>query len=351
LTDNLAAEIPDPLVTLTMGAVATAWNASTDSTVIYAGLGEANSISTTMNPNNANSQFYGAGIIKSTDGGQTWTLLGGPGSANIFYRSAISKIVVDQSDPDIVYAAVATAKNGVTGNEGIWSSTDGGQTWTNTTATAIPGSNQDMFSDLVMPDPNNPNLLFAAVGEPVGSVDNGVYETTDAGQHWTLLKNLPNGAMQNDLQGVGRITLAVSSNFVESGVPEYDLYAAFIADDLTQSATITSASESAANPNGEYTVTISYKNMQGLQPFAANQDAVISGLGPYDGKVTITSAGLTGNASYFTYQTDTGNLAPVTNPQDATANSPFGTLYQLGYVTVRGSLTGSTDGTDDSKAA
>src|SRR5207245_2768910 len=92
LTDNLAEQVGDPLVTLSVGAVATAWDPATASTVIYAGLGEANSISTTMDPGSANSQFYGAGIVKSTDGGQIWTLLGGPGSSNNFYRSAISKI-------------------------------------------------------------------------------------------------------------------------------------------------------------------------------------------------------------------------------------------------------------------
>ena len=109
LTDNLAEQTDDPLVTLSVGAVATAWDTATASTVIYAGLGEPNSVSTTMDPGSANSQFYGTGIIKSTDGGQTWTLLGGPGSSNIFSRSAISKIVaVDQNDPDIVYAAVST---------------------------------------------------------------------------------------------------------------------------------------------------------------------------------------------------------------------------------------------------
>ncbi len=340
LTDNLS-NIGDPLLSLTVGAVATAWDPSTASTVIYAGLGEANSISTYMNPSNANSQFYGAGILKSTDGGQDWSLLGGPGSSNLFYRSAISRIVVSPSDPSIVYAAVSTAKNGITGNEGIWSSTDGGSSWTNTTQTAIPGSDQDMFSDLVMPDPNNANLLFAAIGEPVGSVDNGVYETTDGGAQWTELTNLPNGAQQTDLQGVGRITLAASSNIGTAEDPKYQLYAAFIANDLTQSATLTAASESQTATGGEYTVTVDYTDMQGLEPFAPDQDLILSGLDGYDDKIQITAVGTGGGTPYLQYQTDTPDIPPVVDAQGASARSPFGTLYQLGYVTITGSLTGA----------
>jgi hypothetical protein len=43
---------------------------------------------TFMTPGSRASQFYGAGIIKSTDGGQTWTLLGGSGTSNLFYRAS-----------------------------------------------------------------------------------------------------------------------------------------------------------------------------------------------------------------------------------------------------------------------
>lgn len=77
LTDNLAAQVNDPLVTLSVGAVATVWDASTNSTVIYVGLGEANAVTNLMTPSEGATQFYGTGMIKSTDGGQTWTLLGG----------------------------------------------------------------------------------------------------------------------------------------------------------------------------------------------------------------------------------------------------------------------------------
>ncbi|HZV08002.1 MAG TPA: hypothetical protein VE999_23160 [Gemmataceae bacterium] len=236
LTDNLAAQTGDPLINLNVGAIATSWDAYTGKTIIYAGLGEANSESDLMTTSAAASQFYGAGIIESVDGGQTWTLLGGQGSSNTFYRSAISKIVLDPTNPDNIYVAVSTAKNGVVGNEGIWHSADGVQSWVNTTNTTvnpkgIPGSTVDMFSDLVM-DPSNDQVLYAAVGEATGSADNGVYMTTDGGTSWTKMTNLPYG------KSVGRITLALSGNLNPSGPPQYELYAAFILDSLTQTAEI-----------------------------------------------------------------------------------------------------------------
>src|SRR5438105_9387338 len=161
LTDNLATQINDPLVTLSVGAVAAVLDPVTQTPVLYAGLGEANAESTFMTPGSGASQFYGAGLIKSTDGGQTWTLLGGNGTANLFYRSAISRIVIAPPNPAIVspnnlgvvYAAVSTAKNGVTGNEGIYASPDGGQTWINTTAAAGLPANLT-YSDLAL-DPAN----------------------------------------------------------------------------------------------------------------------------------------------------------------------------------------------------
>ena len=100
LTDNLAAQINDPLVTLSVGAIAAAVDTSTGNTIIYVGLGEANAESTLMSPAAAASQFYGAGMLKgvitpANPMQVTWTLLGGPGAQNMFYGSAFSKIIVD----------------------------------------------------------------------------------------------------------------------------------------------------------------------------------------------------------------------------------------------------------------
>jgi hypothetical protein len=237
LTDNLAAQLQDPYMTLSVGAVATVKDPQTGNTVIYAGMGEANAVSTLMTPSEGATQFYGAGMIKSTDGGQSWSLLGGPLNTNMFYRLAFSKIVTVPNDPDIVYAAVATAKNGLNSNEGIYVSTDGGQNWTNATAHFGLPSNEP-YTDLVLDpstygSPQNQQVLYAAIGDSVGNAANGVYMSTDGGTTWAPMTGSTAHPMPSGV-GVGRITLAISPTSIK-GTTTNALYAAFMATNKTTS--------------------------------------------------------------------------------------------------------------------
>jgi photosystem II stability/assembly factor-like uncharacterized protein len=179
-----------------MGAIALA---PSNSNVIYAGTGEAN-----LGPSKLaiarDNIYYGFGVLKSADGGTTWSLLG----KTEFYRRTISKIVVDPKDPNTVYVAVgAVATNGLPGNTGIWKSTDGGVTWKNTTSGI---STTAAFSDVAM-SPSNSQVLFAAVGDPFGAAANGLYMTSDGGAHWAVAGNFPKGASDSH---VGRVTVAIA---------------------------------------------------------------------------------------------------------------------------------------------
>jgi photosystem II stability/assembly factor-like uncharacterized protein len=199
----------DDQATLFMGAIALA---PSDPQIIYAGTGEAN-----MGPSKVRESrdniYYGRGVLKSTDGGASWSLLG----QAQFDRRTISRIVVDPGDANTVYVAIgALATNGLPGNTGVWKSTDGGATWADTTAGI---STVAAFSDLVM-DPSNPQTLYAAVGEPGRSPVNSVYKTTNGGASWARAGNFPTG---QGTPSVGRITLAVAS-----GAPQ-TLYAAVTA--------------------------------------------------------------------------------------------------------------------------
>lgn len=209
--------VPANKRTLFMGAIALARSSPN---VIYAGTGEAN-----FGPSKAgnivtntgefrDNIYYGRGVLKSNDAGLSWTLLTGTGedgSQNNFDRQAISQVIVDPFNPDMVYVAVgAQATNGLGGNTGIWRSTNGGLTWRNMTAGI---STAAAFTDLVI-DLSAPQTLFAAVGgyqiAPDGTITgdpaNGIYKTTDGGEHWTPLvdPNLPSGI------DVGRIALAIA---------------------------------------------------------------------------------------------------------------------------------------------
>jgi hypothetical protein len=70
-----------------IGAIALA---PSNPNIIYVGTGEGNQ---------GCDCYYGVGILKSTDGGNTWTTLG----SSYFFRHAISKILVDRTNPNIVY--------------------------------------------------------------------------------------------------------------------------------------------------------------------------------------------------------------------------------------------------------
>jgi hypothetical protein len=204
LTDNQA--------TLHMGSIAIA---PQNERVIYAGTGEANGLLTTRSPFLSSTVFAGKGVLKSTDGGQTWSLMGqfdSNGTTPLFDRTSISKVVIDPSDPtaNTVYVAVGTPGiDGVAGHYGIWKTTDGGVSWTDTTTSV---TTKDPYTDLVM-SPTNPQVLYAAVAadtvdfnvpSSTGDVANGVYVTTDGGKTWNPAGNFPGGAAD------GRITLAIA---------------------------------------------------------------------------------------------------------------------------------------------
>src|ERR1700676_4173421 len=70
-----------------------------------------------------NSVSVGDGIYKSTDGGETWTHAGLPDSERI------NKIVVDPRAADTVYACVPGKLWGDSADRGLYKTTDGGKQW------------------------------------------------------------------------------------------------------------------------------------------------------------------------------------------------------------------------------
>ena len=195
LTDNQA--------TLSMGSLAIA---PSNSNIIYAGTGDSEG--NLGGGGNLDNRFTpGQGILKSTNGGQSWVLLGQLDSMGnpLFERREISAIVVDPTNPNIVYAAVADFVVGsLPGNTGIWKSMDGGVNWVNTTNSPTADiAPEDSFLDVVM-DPTNDQVLYAAASDIGGNPGNGVYKTTDGGVHWAPAGDFPGGATD------GRISLAIA---------------------------------------------------------------------------------------------------------------------------------------------
>ncbi len=168
--------------------------APSDHSTLYVGTGEANF---------SGDSKYGIGLLKSTDGGATWSVIPGPGG--VFNRRSISKVVVDPTSASTVYLTITYSANGFTGSSGVWKSVDGGQTWANTTA--LVGLDQtNPYTDLVI-DPIHPQTLYTAVGYIFGAGTNGVYKTTNGGTTWTLLSGLPASG-----SSTGRISLALAAS-------------------------------------------------------------------------------------------------------------------------------------------
>src|SRR5438045_7310592 len=94
-----------------MGALAIA---PSDTMQVWAGTGEQNSRNT-IEP--------GAGIYKSTDGGNSWTLMG------LEKTQHIGRIAIDPRDANVVYVAALGAAWKPNAERGLYKTTDGGRTW------------------------------------------------------------------------------------------------------------------------------------------------------------------------------------------------------------------------------
>jgi len=168
--------------------------APSDPNIVYVGTGE---------PNNRQSSSFGAGMYKSTDAGKTWTQIG------LVETQSIARVVVHPKDPNIVYVAAIGHLFGPNRERGLYKTTDGGATWTNTKF-VDPDTG---FTDVVM-DPVNANVLYAASyqrrrvpwGFNGGGSGSALWKTTDAAKTWTKLTG--NGLPDNPI--IGRIGLDVA---------------------------------------------------------------------------------------------------------------------------------------------
>ena len=132
-------------------------------------------------PNQPNVFYIGqvnGGVWKSDDYGRTWN--------PIFDREptqSIGAIAVAASDPNIVYVSSGEGlhRPDLSVGDGIYKSTDAGQTWTH-----LSGLTDGQQIPALAVDPRDPNKVFAAVlGHPYGpSPERGVYRSTDGGQSW-----------------------------------------------------------------------------------------------------------------------------------------------------------------------
>lgn len=153
----------------------------TNNTVVYAGTGEGWSNTDAV---------YGGGIYKSTDFGDTWTLLSSTTGASASNFGDVMKLAADSSGN--IYAATKDYKNGYgvsdyTLGGGLYKSTDGGTSWTKISP-ATYATNYFNPTDVL---PISSSIILFAVNAN-GSTLGGIYRTTNSGTNWSLIaSNLP----------------------------------------------------------------------------------------------------------------------------------------------------------------
>jgi photosystem II stability/assembly factor-like uncharacterized protein len=145
-----------------------------------------------------NSVSIGDGIYKSTDGGDTWTNVGLPESERV------SQILVHPRSSAIVYACVSGKLWSDSSDRGLYKTADGGKTW----SLVLKGGNASTGCSSVTMDPRNPDVLIAGMWDfrrkgwtfrsggdgPKAPSGSGMFRSTDAGRTWapiTANKGLP----------------------------------------------------------------------------------------------------------------------------------------------------------------
>ena len=149
--------------------------APSDPSILYVGTGE---------PNNRQSSSWGNGVYKSMDAGKTWQHMG------LKDTHHIGRVVIHPTDPNIVYVAALGHLWGPNHERGVFKTTDGGTTWTQ----SLYIDDDTGVSDIAM-DPHSPNIIYAAAyerrrtvfGYNGGGPKGGLYRTIDGGAHWTKL--------------------------------------------------------------------------------------------------------------------------------------------------------------------
>ena len=147
----------------------------------------------------------GNGIYKSTDGGQSWTHLG------LREGQQISAIIVDPHNPNRLFVAVLGHPYGPNAERGVYRSTDGGQTFQQ-----VLGRDENTGAVDLAFDPANPQTVYAVlwaarqapweIGESFKGPGSGLFRSTDGGTNWQPLT----GGLPTFAEGLGRIGIGIA---------------------------------------------------------------------------------------------------------------------------------------------
>jgi hypothetical protein len=161
--------VSDSQVDLAVGSIAFS---KSNPSIVYAGMGDMQGCC----------DYLGSGVLKSTDGGQTWAHVN---NSTLVEPGAVSKIEVDPNDSNRVYVALYRVLDNTTANNypygGVYVSTDGGVNWTKT----LSGLPRDL---VVSANPGTPQTVYVTMRDILGSFTTpGLYRSTNGGINWSLI--------------------------------------------------------------------------------------------------------------------------------------------------------------------
>ena len=261
-------------------------------------------ISIAFDPTNPAIVYVGTangGVWKSTDSGQTWS------AKSDFQRSlAIGALAIDPSDPQRIFAGTGQygAAVGTLYGNGILRSIDGGNTWTELATTTFL---RDEISRLLF-DPSD-----ATSQRMFLSATTGVYESTDGGNNWNLLRA---GAASDLVLLVSGSNVQLIAGFAASGIwtatrtgGAWSAWTQFVSAAFPTSFQRIALGQSKSNPQTIYAAFSSGSAIAGMAkttngggswtpvtpPLSAdvNADSTTAGAPPHTHHVTVLAADLT----------------------------------------------------------
>ncbi len=155
--------------------------------------------------NASGDSFAGDGLYRSTDGGDTWEFRGLPASRHI------GRVAAHPSDPSRLYVAAMGALFSKNPERGVYRTTNAGSSWDR-----VLFVNDSTGAVDVVVDPTNPQRVYAATWERirrpsnrrVGGFGSGIHRSTDGGTTWQLLA----GGLPAPAANRGRIGLAIAAS-------------------------------------------------------------------------------------------------------------------------------------------
>ena len=185
-----------------------------------------------------NSVSVGEGVFKSTDGGQTWT------HAGLRDTERISKILVDPANSNTVYVCAPGRLWSDGGERGVYKTTDGGRTWTQ----ILKGPNASTGCGMMSMNPQARNTLFASLWDfrrqgwtfrsggdgPDAPSGSGLFTSTDGGATWRELDSTSAKGLPAKPWGRIAVSVAPSKPSVVYAFIESGRSALFRSDDAGQ---------------------------------------------------------------------------------------------------------------------